>query len=45
MFFIDSIRNVRDKIDDEELQEDIRNFIAQEAFHSREHNPLIKILK
>ncbi|WPE82305.1 metal-dependent hydrolase [Acinetobacter baumannii] len=42
MFFIDSIRNVRDKIDDEELQEDIRNFIAQEAFHSREHKSLNK---
>lgn len=42
MFFIDSIRNVRDKIDDEKLQEDIRNFIAQEAFHSREHKSLNK---
>lgn len=40
MFFIESIRNVRDQITDEKLREDIRNFIAQEAFHSREHKSL-----
>lgn len=40
MFFIESIRNVRDQIKDEKLLEDIRNFIAQEAFHSREHQSL-----
>ena len=40
MFFIESIRNVRDQIKDEKLREDIRNFIAQEAFHSREHQSL-----
>ena len=40
MFFIESIRNVRDQITDEKLLEDIRNFIAQEAFHSREHKSL-----
>lgn len=40
MFFIESVRNVRDQITDEKLLEDIRNFIAQEAFHSREHRSL-----
>lgn len=40
MFFIESVRNVRDQIRDEQLLEDIRNFIAQEAFHSREHKSL-----
>ena len=40
MFFIESVRNVRDQIRDEKLLEDIRNFIAQEAFHSREHKSL-----
>lgn len=40
VFFIESIRNVRDQIKDEKLLEDIRNFIAQEAFHSREHQSL-----
>lgn len=40
MFFIESVRNVRDQITDKQLLEDIRNFIAQEAFHSREHKSL-----
>ncbi|MFK4204074.1 metal-dependent hydrolase [Acinetobacter junii] len=40
MFFIESVRNVRDQLTDEKLLEDIRNFIAQEAFHSREHKSL-----
>ncbi len=40
MFFIESIRNVRDQITDDKLLDDIRNFIAQEAFHSREHRSL-----
>lgn len=40
MFFIESIRNVRNQIKDEKLLEDIRAFIAQEAFHSREHKTL-----
>ncbi|WP_420001399.1 metal-dependent hydrolase [Acinetobacter sp. LF10] len=40
MFFIESVRNVRDQTTDEKLLEDIRNFIAQEAFHSREHKSL-----
>lgn len=40
MFFIESIRNVRNQIKEEKLLEDIRAFIAQEAFHSREHKTL-----
>ena len=40
MFFIESIRKVRDQIKDEKLLEDIRAFIAQEAFHSSEHKTL-----
>jgi len=40
IFFIESIRNVRNQIKDEKLLEDIRAFIAQEAFHSREHKTL-----
>ncbi|MDV7610102.1 metal-dependent hydrolase [Acinetobacter baumannii] len=40
MFFIESIRNVRNQIKDEKLLQDISAFIAQEAFHSREHKTL-----
>lgn len=36
-FFIHSVRNYRDKVTDKKLQEDVRGFIAQEAFHGREH--------
>ncbi|MCP5163131.1 MAG: metal-dependent hydrolase [Hahellaceae bacterium] len=37
-FFIQSIRNYRDQITDPKLQEAVRAFIAQEAFHGREHD-------
>lgn len=36
-FFISSVRNFREEITDEQLKKDVRNFIAQEAFHTREH--------
>lgn len=36
-FFIDSVRNYRHKISDEELKEAVRAFIGQEGLHSREH--------
>lgn len=41
-FFIDSVRYYRDKgiIKDQELLNDIRAFIGQEAMHSREHEEL-----
>ena len=44
MFFIESIRNVRHQISDKQLCKDIQTFIAQEAFHSREHQSLNKHL-
>lgn len=37
-FFIQSLRNYRDVIDDPALKEDVAAFIGQEAFHGREHD-------
>lgn len=36
-FFVQSMRNVRDLIDDPVLQKEISAFIGQEAMHSKEH--------
>ncbi|AKH69435.1 putative metal-dependent hydrolase [Spongiibacter sp. IMCC21906] len=36
-FFIDSVRNYRDQIEDPELKLAVRGFIGQEAMHGREH--------
>lgn len=36
-FFIDSVKEFRDKIDDPELQRRVRGFVAQESIHRREH--------
>ncbi len=36
-FFIDSLRNVRDQVHDDELQKQISAFIGQEAMHSQAH--------
>ncbi|MAL98452.1 metal-dependent hydrolase [Hydrocarboniclastica marina] len=36
-FFINSIRNYRNQVEGDQLKEDIGAFIAQEAFHGREH--------
>lgn len=36
-FFIDSVRALRDAVDDEDLQSDISAFIGQEAMHGRAH--------
>ncbi|MGH8529831.1 MAG: metal-dependent hydrolase [Nevskiales bacterium] len=36
-FFIDSVRNYRDRITDPELQKAVTAFIGQEAMHGREH--------
>ena len=36
-FFIDSVRQFRDQIEDPILKEQIRGFIGQEGHHSREH--------
>lgn len=39
-FFIESVRQFRDRITDPALQEAIRAFIGQEGHHSREHRQL-----
>ena len=36
-FFVDSLRNLRDHTNDEQLKQQIRGFIGQEAMHGREH--------
>ena len=36
-FFVHSVRNVRDKVQDEKLQAQIAAFIGQEAMHSKAH--------
>ena len=36
-FFVRSVRNFRDEIDDPELKEQVKGFIGQEAIHGREH--------
>ncbi|MDP2228332.1 MAG: metal-dependent hydrolase [Moraxellaceae bacterium] len=36
-FFVTSMRNIRDKIDDPVMQKEISAFIGQEAMHSKEH--------
>ena len=36
-FFVHSVRNVRDKVQDENLQAQIAAFIGQEAMHSKAH--------
>ena len=36
-FFVHSVRNVRDKVEDEKLQAQIAAFIGQEAMHSKAH--------
>jgi predicted metal-dependent hydrolase len=37
MFFVDSVRAVRDQIEDPVMQKEISAFIGQEAMHSKEH--------
>lgn len=37
-FFIESVQNYRDKITDPVLKEQVKNFIYQEAMHSKEHD-------
>lgn len=36
-FFVDAVRQVRDSIDDKDIQQQISGFIGQEAMHSLEH--------
>ena len=39
-FFVRSVRNYRDQIDDPELKRQVAGFIGQEAMHGREHRAL-----
>ncbi|MFT5204230.1 MAG: putative metal-dependent hydrolase [Candidatus Aldehydirespiratoraceae bacterium] len=39
-FFVRSVRNFRDQIDDADLKRDVAGFIGQEAIHGREHRVL-----
>lgn len=39
-FFVRSVRNLRDRIDDPELKKQVAGFIGQEATHGREHRML-----
>lgn len=36
-FFMDSVKNFRDKVDDPTLQQQVKVFLTQEAMHTREH--------
>lgn len=40
MFFVESVRRYRDRIEDETLKAQVSGFIGQEAIHSREHERL-----
>jgi predicted metal-dependent hydrolase len=44
-FFIQSVRNYRDRITDPHLKEQISAFIGQEGFHTREHEAYNEALK
>lgn len=37
LFFMDSVRHYRSRIEDPQLKKEIQGFIGQEAMHSREH--------
>jgi len=39
-FFVRSVRNFRDQIEDPDLKRDVAGFIGQEAIHGREHRVL-----
>ena len=39
-FFVRSVRNFRDQVDDPALRRDVAGFIGQEAIHGREHRVL-----
>lgn len=44
-FFIDSVRNVQDRVQDPALQKEIRAFIGQEANHGKEHETFNRLLE
>lgn len=39
-FFVDSVRNYRDQVGDDELRRQVAGFIGQESMHGREHDRL-----
>ncbi|WP_394841208.1 metal-dependent hydrolase [Pendulispora brunnea] len=43
-FFIEAVRNYKDRIDDPELKKAVAAFIGQEAMHGREHRALNEVL-
>lgn len=43
-FFIDSVKEFREKIEDPELQRRVRGFMAQESIHRREHQRYNEVL-
>jgi|FLYM01.1.fsa_nt_gi uncharacterized protein len=43
-FFVDSVRNFRDQITDEELRRQVAGFIGQETMHGREHDRFNEVL-
>lgn len=44
-FFVETVRNVRDQIHDEQLQKDISGFIGQEAHHARAHEQFNQLVQ
>ncbi|MFY4694192.1 metal-dependent hydrolase [Burkholderia glumae] len=44
-FFMDSVRNYRDRIDDPVLRQQVQGFIGQEAMHTREHVEYNEVLQ
>jgi predicted metal-dependent hydrolase len=43
--FVETVRNVRDQIYDEQLQKDISGFIGQEAHHARAHEQFNQLVQ
>jgi predicted metal-dependent hydrolase len=43
-FFVDSVRNFREQITDEELRRQVAGFIGQETMHGREHDRFNEVL-
>ncbi len=43
-FFVDSVRNYRDQITDDDLRRQVAGFIGQESMHGREHDSLNETL-
>lgn len=44
-FFMESVRNFRDRVTDEKLKAEVSGFMGQEAIHGREHDRLNDLLE